>query len=1192
MTSDSHQDREFPQRLQQDFQESQEDMMRTNLGEALGAHTQRADRERGAMLIVALAVLALLSIIAVTFAALMRLERRATENFSNTIRAEMIAGSAESTLISMMRGGYYWHGFTDVREGYSPWLYREDSGELAYGGVRSLDEVEPKDSSLSGSMGSLRRGDPATGYFKTKVIDTSAQININGLQDNLAEMLDNLGLALRADPRYENNPMFSAPNEGGRRITGESILRYRNTLEGNEFETKSQLRNIIGEVNYNQIADFITTKSWVDGSTYRSGDGVARYTVAQDQSGSSTFNDPNREGLRTEVVGSARLSPEPRAPININTAPRPVLIAVLMGLAGRRAFPLVQVNHDDIMGKNRSEIDLENGSLPPGSEELFLKPAPVWVYTKPFEIDNATRIADAIIARRKSSPFKVWSNALPGQSVGGFNEFVNSLPEGVFPAPTTITVVNPVDVRGSSRYRNALISGSGDFQDSNQMFRKGHPTVENSFRGAKGMSKSSQWAWYYDTVRGVLKANFNPNTRINKYNPNATAYAEVDKFGLVKLSGSGNNAAQSTPVPGHTTEFCFDTNGIFEITTVAEVALPNLEQALTPGDRISKIKRRSIVKVFEVLRHTTQEDFEQPFRVGPFSSAISREFVSTFPDPMSALHRELYYGSREDGRVELAGYLDALREEQTSNQRAQYYQGRSGFLLHHGFRFRNDRSLSQLRQLTQRGGDRRGDEFIKELNSVLDPEFVRGSSNLRKRYSRHNWGALDSEEEGASIDDLVVDTVASGSDLYPDGINTSLQRRSALGQGFLRFPASVYRATPGDPGEMLGNYSNDTGNLPYYQGGVAFWIKPEFDGNDPVFSGLIGATQVQFKVGAANLQDSEGSQFYVWKNTKGQLRISRLYYHQAFQKNNTALAVPIFPEAEDDDVDDEEIEAVLDDRKFYARSDVVVDISNWRANEWHHLAISYNDEIGGSNRIKVFVDFQDVSAVSHNLGEGEFVALNVEEPKDSLFVGGFYRDQAVEDEGLFKFGTNFSRNDGSQRAASIKRVQANATIDEFVTFTGNYVGPFGAIGYFTDKRGRYTNRFEVPFPEGIQRVKLRSITWTVLPPTRYNGQQVRFPEQNVSFQVANLGTQGFTLQGLQDAGGDARRNTSFAGNWLYAGGGNREGKIGELVYQVAMRGALGSGDFGARVVASPVLEDVTLTYYLPSAQTLLTESLE
>ena len=54
---------------------------------------QQSRGERGSMLLIALAVLTLLSIIAVTFVALMRLELKATENFRDQGKCQLLANS-------------------------------------------------------------------------------------------------------------------------------------------------------------------------------------------------------------------------------------------------------------------------------------------------------------------------------------------------------------------------------------------------------------------------------------------------------------------------------------------------------------------------------------------------------------------------------------------------------------------------------------------------------------------------------------------------------------------------------------------------------------------------------------------------------------------------------------------------------------------------------------------------------------------------------------------------------------------------------------------------------------------------------------------------------------------------------------------------------------------------------------------
>ncbi|MEM7167092.1 MAG: hypothetical protein AAF581_16640 [Planctomycetota bacterium] len=1160
----------------------QEGAMMTYRDSATTDRASALHRESGAMLIIALAVLTLLSILAVTFAALMRLERRATTNFSNNMRAEMVASSAESTLISMLRGGLYWNGYTDSRDQYSPWLYLDDRSELGVGGLLPLDRLPPEKASLAAQMGSLQMGELASGYFKAKVLDTSGQININGQQDSLAEMLDNLGSAIQKSEKYDHNPLFTGPKETGRQVRGADIITYRNTLDGKRFRTKAELKKFIGEANYELIADFITTQSWVDDSTYRPTDAVPRFNI-----------DPNRAvqqnnvldpfvGANSDITGAARLTPEPRSPININTASEPVLIAALTGLGGRRAFPLSLIQGKPVDADVGGLVDTEEDDGPrPGQEETTLKPVPVWIYTQPLSIENARRIAREIISTRKRTPFKVWRSG--SKSEPGFEEFINALPDSLFPSPNTIAIANPLGKDGDTgtTIRQKLVTGGGGANDpyalAREYFRRGHSKL--FARREAGLVAVGRDAWYHDTMRAVLKANFNPNSRINKYNPNANAYMPVDKANLVKLEPHDDRKGQT--VAGHTTEFCFDSNGIYEIISIADVATPNTDTG-GPGERVARTRRRTIVQVFDVVRHTTQRDFERPFS-GLYTSVAEREFVSTYPDPMLALHPDIFQGSLQDGRVEVAGYADALRDQVQPEQRDQLLKSVANNRLAHGFRYRDPRSLGRLKRATRDGSFGPGQNKA-ELRLVLDPEYARAGGNFRKRYS---WD-IDAADDSENLQDPIIDTLESGGDLFPDGLNTSWKRRGALGTPFLRFPACQVRANPLDQGAMGRSYRDDVGNLPYYKGGISFWIKLEEDGAAPVFCGLFGATQVQSIVGPDLIANSEGSQMYVWKNTRGQLIVSRLYYHQAFDIGQD-VALPIFPEELDADQEEE----IHDPKKSQARVDIVVDVSDWKAHEWHHLAIEYNDQAPKYSEIQVLKDFERLTGQRTTpRGGRDHVVLNVEAPKDRMFVGGFYRDQAVAGSGLFKFGTNFA-TDGRPGNQSIKRVQANATIDEFTTFTGIHQSRFGNIGYFYERPGKYTNRFEIPFPEGIQRVRLRSLAWTMYPPKLYHDLPVDFTSSNFQMSVANVeGNRAFTP--IRDAGGDALQNATLAGRWLQGRTSTTGGPAltGELYYQARMRAVRGTGSlYGGRYVATPVLDDVTLTYFLPSARVLLRETL-
>ncbi|MEM7263130.1 MAG: hypothetical protein AAF488_14160, partial [Planctomycetota bacterium] len=620
----------------------------------LNATPRRSPGEQGAMLIVALMVLTLLMIIGVTFASLMKLESRATENFKNSRVTELIAGSAESSAIAMLRGGMFWDGYTKFQKERAPWLYGINSrvGDLQLGGLMPLETAQPEETSLALQLG---EEGGRTERFKTKIIDAAAQININGGQDTLGDMLENLGEALASDEDYNlsRTPLFTRPT-GGRRVTGRDILQYRAKL-GGRFQSKSELRNILGETNYALIADFITANSWTDPQSYGPTDAVRRFSESSLLTPDNTPLTTPGTGLVSKVEGSAmNVGPEARAPININTAPEPVLVACLMGLGGRRAFPYVEVRKQQFEEANRGAMEGE--TLLNTQEELFLRQVPVWIYTRPLERAEAERIAKEIISARKTLPFMAWrTNGQGGESGVGFENWVHTLDDSFFPPPNTVRVVDPSNPRDRS-IQNKITSDASS--PSGVVWAKGH-SENPGLRRQVGLQYSPSNAWYYDTMRALLIANFNPNVRANKYNPNAPAFAAVDKSNLVKLE----NDDPTRPIPGNTTEFCFDSNGVFEITTFAEMA------ARVSGDAVNEtaipdakgeywqtlaaVKRRSVVKVWEVLRHTTQSDFEQPFRG---YTPQSREYTSTYPDPMDALHEDFFFGSTVDGRVELSGY--------------------------------------------------------------------------------------------------------------------------------------------------------------------------------------------------------------------------------------------------------------------------------------------------------------------------------------------------------------------------------------------------------------------------------------------------------------------------------------------------------------------------------------------------------
>lgn len=96
--------------------------------------------------------------------------------------------------------------------------------------------------------------------------------------------------------------------------------------------------------------------------------------------------------------------------------------------------------------------------------------------------------------------------------------------------------------------------------------------------------------------KGILKANANPNSHINKFNPDecfGARFGDVDKADLDTWS----------------TEFSFRSNGYFEVDSVGRV-LENQGQTMPPTLVIvAEQKVSTIIRVYDVVKHSTQKQF-------------------------------------------------------------------------------------------------------------------------------------------------------------------------------------------------------------------------------------------------------------------------------------------------------------------------------------------------------------------------------------------------------------------------------------------------------------------------------------------------------------------------------------------------------------------------------------------------------
>jgi hypothetical protein len=288
-------------------------------------------------------------------------------------------------------------------------------------------------------------------------------------------------------------------------------------------------------------------------------------------------------------------------------------------------------------------------------------------------------------------------------------------------------------------------------------------------------------------------------------------------------------------------------------------------------------------------------------------------------------------------------------------------------------------------------------------------------------------------------------------------------------------------------------------------------------------------------------------------------------------------------------------------------------VSHFRAHEWHHIAIDWDDE-NPAFPVRLYMDFQDMreeatprmAQARVDSTANSWVRLNERQPRDGLQVGGIIREQGVDDAGVFKWFTNSTKTERGTGvetiAPSVKRILANATIDELVCYEGQfasikqYYGATGSPGYFSVQPSEYANVFEVPLPPDVDHAILRVVRLDVLLPDHVHGfappvdrAAAQHPADRVRVHVQC----GRRLERAENAGravataGSPQRGVRPAR--VPAADGLR-GNNAQFVYKMRMFGSISNvGNTAGGMVQTPVVDDVTLTYFLPSPRILLQE---
>lgn len=275
-----------------------------------------------------------------------------------------------------------------------------------------------------------------------------------------------------------------------------------------------------------------------------------------------------------------------RAPININTASYTVLQALFSGLKAEKVCPKCGGDGIEHKGLDQWHDTYICSACGDGEKVSYTDTT-----TEPGSGDLEITPQEANFLAtyiENNRPYKDW------------NVFYQSLQAGQMPSPT--------DVERDS--------GAGNRQDGTS------ETIPIGERDAD-----------------LLMANCNPNTGLA---PGVRNYGWAAKAGYIGKY-IWDDSGQNVGLTSYTTEGCFHSGGIYEVVSTGKIED-------SEGNLIAEKKIRTIVKIFDQWRQTSQEEFEQ----GSISTTGGKPDLETYPEPMQADSEFAVQPAAYDGQVMLA----------------------------------------------------------------------------------------------------------------------------------------------------------------------------------------------------------------------------------------------------------------------------------------------------------------------------------------------------------------------------------------------------------------------------------------------------------------------------------------------------------------------------------------------------------
>ena len=654
-------------------------------------------RRRGMVLIIVLSVLAVMAILGISLLTLSALDRKVTDNHLHQVQARLSARSGVEDAMARLRDGAVLRTAFDAE---SEWLYRGNDltgldpsqrlipvawGQLpsfpkkGAGGLNEMIELWRDDLKTTVKVGvsgtSPGRFHGRSNVYSLEVRDLSSCIYLNdgvhlygannsSVSQNLRRILNRLG---------ENSKV-------GIGQLGDLVLRLRPSTG---FASMQDFRNILKtkgdlkDLQIDRLVRYVTTIAWIDKNVvnpaplsqavmshypvkYERGEGDA-YVYRRGPGRDFKNEDRSKDtrlgwlpdfggitglgGITPQVYGHDELFPTyievtHRAPINVNTAEEPVLIALLADLKGffllerRSAHPFgantpTGFNYSfewPKQGASGSPSKLQDADIE--KDSFFLERG--WLT---FENMGHTYSSHPWKARTSVVENMDWRElygATTQSTSAGGQEYAmvedhDALGE-LWITPTiqggdgSGTVTGGVSAKAiaqeiiacrsrNGRYANA--SFGGPFKTWAQFYAFCDNLVDLKKDGTPGagvlrddrFAKDEERRQGAQAMADMLKANFNPNFTPNESNPDHNLFLMVDKTDMVVNS----------------TEFCFLPTGLFSISSAGRVIRDRrTEKDVRKGDKdsgmgaqeiVAQSRIDAVVRAYEVYRETSQRHF-------------------------------------------------------------------------------------------------------------------------------------------------------------------------------------------------------------------------------------------------------------------------------------------------------------------------------------------------------------------------------------------------------------------------------------------------------------------------------------------------------------------------------------------------------------------------------------------------------